>query len=114
MGIAKILSHTCWECKYHLVWIPKCLRKTLCGQLRKHLGEVLHDLAFQKESRILEGHLQTDHVHMLVSIPTKYYAKKTILRCLLTILTSTPFRIFLDNYCLSSHEWTKSIRNCRT
>ena len=72
MGSAESLSHTRWECKYHLVWIPKCRRKTLYGQLRKHLGEVLHDLAFQKESRILEGHLQADHVHMLVSIPPKY------------------------------------------
>ena len=72
MGTAESLSHTRWECKYHLVWIPKCRRKTLYGQLRKHLGEVLHDLVFQKESRILEGHLQADHVHMLVSIPPNY------------------------------------------
>jgi len=73
MGTAENLSHTRWECKYHLVWIPKCRRKVFYGQLRKHLGEVLRDLAFQKESRILEGHLQADHVHMLVSIPPKYY-----------------------------------------
>ena len=66
MGTAESLSHTRWECKHHLVWIPKCRRKSLYGQLHKHLGEVLHDLAFQKESRILEGHLQGDHVHMLV------------------------------------------------
>jgi putative transposase len=74
MRTAESLSHTRWECKYHLVWIPKCRRKTLYGQLRKRLGEVLHDLSYQKESRILEGHLQTDHVHMLVSIPPKYSA----------------------------------------
>ena len=48
MGTAENLSHTRWECKYHLVWIPKCRLKVLYGQLRKHLGEVLHDLAFQK------------------------------------------------------------------
>jgi putative transposase len=78
MGTAESLSHTRWECKYHLVWILKCRRKTLYGQLRKHLGEVLHDLAFQKESRILEGHLQADHVHMLVSIPPKYSVAQVV------------------------------------
>ena len=72
MGTAESLSHSRWECKYHLVWIPKCRRKILYGHLRKHLGEVLHGLACQKESKILEGHLHSDHVHMLVSIPPKY------------------------------------------
>lgn len=65
------LSHTTWECKYHLVWIPKCRRKALYEQLRQYLGEVLRDLAIQKESKVLEGHLRPDHVHMLVSIPPK-------------------------------------------
>ena len=78
MGTAESLSHTRWECKYHLVWIPKCRRKVLCGQLRKHLGEVLHDLALQKECKILEGHLQADHVHMLVSIPPKYSVAQVV------------------------------------
>jgi putative transposase len=50
------LSHTRWDCKYHLVWVPKCRRKVLYAQLRKNLGQVLHDLAGQKESKILEGH----------------------------------------------------------
>ena len=66
------LSHPKWECKYHIVFIPKCRRKTLYGQLKKHLGEVLRKLAQQKESEILEGHLMPDHVHMLISIPPKY------------------------------------------
>ena len=66
------LSHTKWECKYHVVWIPKYRRKALYGQLRQSLGEVFHDLARQKESRVLEGHLQPDHVHMLISIPPKH------------------------------------------
>jgi putative transposase len=56
------LSHTKWECKYHVVFIPKCRRKTLYGELRKHLGEVFSKLAEQKESRIEEGHLLPDHV----------------------------------------------------
>jgi putative transposase len=66
------LSHSKWECKYHVVWIPKYRRKSLYLQLRRHLGEVFHDLARQKESKILEGHLQPDHVHMLIAIPPKY------------------------------------------
>ena len=72
MNDVQCLSHTKWECKFHIVWIPKCRRKMLYGQLRKNLGDVLHDLARQKESRVLEGHLQPDHVHMLISIPPKY------------------------------------------
>ena len=66
------LSHTKWECKYHVVFIPKCRRKVLYGELRRHLGMVFRTLAEQKECRILEGHLMPDHVHMLISIPPKY------------------------------------------
>ena len=62
----------------HVVWIPKCRRKMLYGQLRKNLGDVLHDLARQKESRVLEGHLQPDHVHMLISIPPKYAVSQVV------------------------------------
>jgi putative transposase len=66
------LSHSRWECKYHIIWIPKYRRKRLFGELRKELGQVLRELARQKESEIIEGHLLPDHVHMLVSIPPKY------------------------------------------
>jgi putative transposase len=72
------LSHSRWECKYHVVFIPKCRRKVLCGQLRRHLGEVLHKAAEQKESRIEEGHLLADHVHMLISIPPKYAVSQVV------------------------------------
>jgi putative transposase len=72
------LSHTRWECKYHVVFIPKMRRKTLYGQLRKHLGEVLRRLAAQKESRIEEGHLMPDHVHMMISIPPKYAVSQVV------------------------------------
>ena len=72
------LSHTKWECKYHVVFIPKCRRKTLFGQIRQHLGEVFRKLAAQKESRIEEGHLQPDHVHMLISIPPKYAVSQVV------------------------------------
>jgi putative transposase len=66
------LAHAKWECKYHVVWIPKYRRKALYGELRKHLGPVLRELARQRECVVEEGHLQLDHVHMLLSIPPKY------------------------------------------
>jgi putative transposase len=78
MNDVQCLSHSKWECKYHVVWIPKYRRKVLYGQLRKELGAVLHELARQKESRILEGHLQPDHVHMLISIPPKYAVSQVV------------------------------------
>lgn len=78
MDDVRSLSHTTWECKYHIVWIPKCRRKVLYGQIRKHLGEVLRELANQRESRISEGHMQSDHVHILVSIPPKYSVSQVV------------------------------------
>ena len=72
------LNHSTWECKYHVVFIPKCRRKTLYGQLRQYLGEVFRRLAEQKESRIEEGHLMPDHVHMMISIPPKYAVSQVV------------------------------------
>jgi putative transposase len=72
------LSHSKWECKCHVIFIPKCRRKTLYEQLRRHLGEVFRKLAEQKESRILEGHLMSDHVHMLIAIPPKYAVSQVV------------------------------------
>jgi reactive intermediate/imine deaminase len=72
MDESESLSQTKCECKYHVVFIPECRRKTLYGELRKHLGEVFRRLALQKESKIEEGHLMPDHVHMMISIPPKY------------------------------------------
>src|SRR3954464_4408575 len=71
-------SHSRWECKYHVVFIPKGRRKALFGQLRPYLGEVLRRLAAQKESRIEEGHLMPDHVHMMISIPPKYAVSQVV------------------------------------
>ena len=65
------LNHTRWHCKYHIVFIPKRRKKRLYGSLRRHLGEILRELAKQKESEVVEGHLLADHVHMCVSIPPK-------------------------------------------
>ena len=78
MGNRVSLSHSKWACKYHIVFIPKCRRKTLYIQLRKHLGEVFRKLAAQKESRIEEEHLLLDHVHMLIAIPPKYAVSQVI------------------------------------
>jgi len=72
------LSHSRWECKYHVVFIPKCRRKTLYARLRQHLGEVFRQLAQRKECQILEGHLMPDHVHMLIAIPPKYAVSQVI------------------------------------
>ena len=66
------LTHTRWDCKYHVVFIPKRRKKLIFGKLRKDLGEILHDLADRKECRIVEGHLMVGHVHMCISIPPKH------------------------------------------
>lgn len=66
------LKHTTWECKYHVVFIPKYRRKALYAQLRRDLGPVFRSLAEQKECTVEEGHLMADHVHMLLSVPPKY------------------------------------------
>ena len=65
-------KHTKWECKYHIVFIPKCRKKVLYGQIRRELGRVIRELAGQKECRVEEGPLMVDHVHMMISIPPKY------------------------------------------
>ena len=72
------LSHTKWECKYHVVFIPKGRRKALYKELRRHLGEIFRQLAAQRESQIEEGHLQPDHVHMMIAIPPKYAVSQVV------------------------------------
>jgi putative transposase len=72
MQTYETLRHTTWECKYHIVFIPKYRKKVLFGQIRRELGPVFRELARQRASEILEGHLMVDHVHMLISIPPKY------------------------------------------
>ena len=78
MNNVESLSHTKWECKYHIVFIPKYRKKALYGALRQQLGDLLRQLAMQRESRIEEGHLMRDHVHMLVSIPPKYSVSQVV------------------------------------
>ncbi len=72
------LSHTRWECKYHVVFIPKYRKKRIFETLRTELGDVFRKLAEQKESHIEEGHLMSDHVHMMVSIPPKYSVAQVV------------------------------------
>jgi putative transposase len=72
------LKHTKWDCKYHVIWIPKCRRKVLYGQLRRELGGVLRDLGRRRESEVIEGGLAVDHVHMLISIPPKYAVAQVV------------------------------------
>jgi REP-associated tyrosine transposase len=72
------LNHTKWECKYHVVFIPKYRKKVIHGGIRRELREVFHRLARQRESRVEEGHLMPDHVHMMVSIPPKYSVSQVI------------------------------------
>jgi len=72
------LSHTRWECKYHVIWIPKYRKKVIYVSLRKYLGDILRELATQKESKVIEGHLMSDHVHILISIPPKYAVSQVV------------------------------------
>jgi len=72
------LNHSRWECKYHIVWIPKYRRKVLYGQLRKYLGQIFKELAQNRESEVLEGHMMAEHVHMLISIPPKYSVAQVV------------------------------------
>ena len=85
------LSHTKWDCKYHVVFIPKYRRKRIFGTLRQHLGEIFRELAKQKESRIVEGHLMADHVHMCISIPPKLDPKQAHNQCGNVQLAPTEF-----------------------
>ena len=72
------LSHTRWDCKYHIVFIPKYRKKLIYGALRKHLGEIFRELAKQRECSVVEGHLMIDQVHMCLSVPPKYSVSNVV------------------------------------
>ncbi|MDR2717969.1 MAG: IS200/IS605 family transposase [Treponema sp.] len=78
MNDVKSLAHSKWECKYHVVWIPKYRKKQLYGGVAKYLGSIFHELARERESQIVEGHLCPDHIHMLIEIPPKYAVAQVI------------------------------------
>ena len=72
------LAHLRWECKYHVVFVPKRRRRQLYEQIRRQLGAIFHALARQKECQIIEGHVMPDHVHMCLAIPPKYAVAQVI------------------------------------
>ena len=72
------LSHSKWDCKYHLVFVPKCRKKKLYGGIRKYLGPVFHELAGQRGCKIIKGNMVQDHVHMLISVPPKYSVAEVV------------------------------------
>jgi putative transposase len=74
----KSLSHSVWDCKYHIVWISKFRKKKLYGEVATYLGEIFHELARQRESKIVEGHICSDHIHMLIEIPSKYAVAEVV------------------------------------
>jgi len=78
MRVMESLTHSKWECKYHLIFIPKYRKKVKYKELREYLGEIFKELAEQKECRIEEGHIMADHVHMLISIPPKYSVAQVV------------------------------------
>jgi putative transposase len=78
MSTYESLSHSKWDCKYHVVFVPKGRKKALYGKVRKFLGLVFHEVASQRRSEILEGHMVQDHVHMLIRIPPQYSVAEVI------------------------------------
>ncbi len=78
MNEQQSLNHTVWDCKYHIVWIPKYRKKSLYKDLRQYVGPLIRDLASRKECKIEEGHLMGDHIHILISIPPKYSVSQVV------------------------------------
>ena len=78
MSTYESLSHSKWDCKYHVVFVPKYRKKVLYGKIRQFFGPLFHDLASHRGCKILEGHMVQDHVHMLITIPPKYSVAEVI------------------------------------
>jgi REP-associated tyrosine transposase len=72
------LAHSKWDCKYHIIFIPKLRKKTIYGKIRPRLKIIFHALAEQKGCKIIEGYLKYDHVHMLIQIPPKYKVAEVV------------------------------------
>jgi putative transposase len=72
------LSHSKWNCKYHVIFVPKKRKSIIYGKIRKELAKIMHELAKQKESQIIEGSLSVDHIHMCIEIPPKYAVASVI------------------------------------
>ena len=78
MSLYESLSHSKWDCCYHIVFIPKKRKKELYGKVRTFLGKVFHNLASQRECKIVEGHMVQDHMHMMIRIPPKHSVSEVI------------------------------------
>lgn len=102
------LSHSQWDCKYHVVFVPKYRKKALYVELRENLGRIFHELARQKECVIVEGHLRPDHVHMCIAIPPKYSVSSIIgyLKGNSAIVIAREFRGKQRNYT-GEHFWAR-------
>ena len=107
------LSHVRWDCKYHVVIVPKFRKKRLYGKFRRGVGNILRELCRQKSIEMIEGHLMPDHIHMCLSIPPKYsvaYAigflkgksAVRIHRELLKIRRVTGLHFWSRGYCVST------------
>ena len=72
------LSHVRWECKYHVVIMPKYRQKVLYGGLRRRIGAILRDLCRQRGVDLIEGRARPDHIHLCLSIPPKYSVSHTV------------------------------------
>ena len=77
-ALSQSLAHARWNCKYHVVFVPKRRRKKLCGEIRRQLGPIFHALARQKACRIIEGHVMPDHVHICIEVPPKHAVASVI------------------------------------
>ena len=72
------LSHVRWDCKYHVVFVPKYRKKVLYGRLRRQVGEILRNLCRQRGVELIEGHAMADHIHLCLSIPPKFSVSAVI------------------------------------
>ena len=72
------LSHVRWDCKYHVVIVPKYRKKVIYGKLRRQIGPVLRSLCQQRGVTLVEGHTMPDHIHMCLSVPPKFSIAHTI------------------------------------
>jgi REP-associated tyrosine transposase len=102
------LAHSRWECKYHVVFVPQYRRKAVYGEIRASLGGIFHELARQKECRIVEGHLLADHVHMCIEIPPKHAVASIIgfLKGKSAVAIARQFGVKLQNFT-GAHFWAR-------
>src|SRR5262249_53387465 len=102
------LSHARWNCKYHVVFVPKRRRKKLFGEIRRQRGPIVHELARQKECRIIEGHVMPDHVHICIEVPPKHAVASVIgfLKGKSAMAIARQFGGH-DRHCSGDHFWAR-------